>query len=39
MSLGSEFVLFGVLGLLSEYALQQGFGSQTSFNVLVVLNG
>lgn len=37
--LGSEFILFGVLGLLSEYALQQGFDSQTSFNVLAVLNG
>jgi predicted MFS family arabinose efflux permease len=37
-NIGSEFVLFGVLGLLSEYALQQGFDSQTSFNVLAVLN-
>jgi hypothetical protein len=36
--LGSEFVLFGVHGLLSEYTLEQGFDSQTSFNVLAVLN-
>jgi hypothetical protein len=37
--LGFEFVLFGVLGLLSEYALEQGFDSQSSFNILAVLNG
>lgn len=33
-----EFVLFGALGLLPTYSLQQGFSSQTSFNVIAILN-
>lgn len=37
-ALGFEFVLFGALGLLPSYALDQGFSSRTSFYVLAVLN-
>ncbi|KAG9241493.1 major facilitator superfamily protein [Calycina marina] len=33
-----EFVLFGALGLLPTYALSQGFSSQTSFNIIAILN-
>jgi hypothetical protein len=33
-----EFVLFGALGLLPTYGLQQGFSSQTSFNIIAILN-
>jgi hypothetical protein len=35
---GFEFVLFGALGLIPTYALLQGFSSQTSFNVIAILN-
>ena len=35
---GFEFVLFGALGLLPTYALAQGFSSQTSFNIIAILN-
>lgn len=35
---GFEFVLFTAIGLLPTYALQQGFGKQTSFNVVAILN-
>ena len=33
-----EFVLFGALGLLPTYAIDQGFSNRTSFYVLAVLN-
>ncbi|TVY36773.1 Riboflavin transporter [Lachnellula subtilissima] len=33
-----EFVLFGALGILPTYALGQGFSTQTSFNIVAVLN-
>ncbi len=36
--IGFEFVLFGALGLLPTYALDQGFSNRTSFYVLAVLN-
>jgi hypothetical protein len=35
---GFEFVLFGALGLLPTYALGQGFSTQTSFNIIAILN-
>ncbi len=36
--IGFEFVLFGALGLLPTYALDQGFSNRTSFYVLAMLN-
>jgi MFS family permease len=36
--IGFEFVLFGALGLLPTYATGQGFSSQTSFNIVAILN-
>ena len=38
VAIGFEFVLFGALGLLPTYTLDQGFSNQTSFYVLAVLN-
>lgn len=35
---GFEFVLFTAIGLLPTYALEQGFGQQTSYNVIAVMN-
>ncbi len=35
---GFEFVLFGALGLLPTYAIGQGFSSETSFNIIAILN-
>jgi hypothetical protein len=31
-------VLFTAIGLLPTYALEQGFGQQTSYNVIAVMN-
>ncbi|PMD24511.1 MFS general substrate transporter [Hyaloscypha hepaticicola] len=33
-----EFVLFGALGLIPSYGLQQGFSNQTTFNVIAILS-
>lgn len=33
-----EFVLFGALGLLPAYSIFQGFSTQTSFNIIAILN-
>jgi len=38
MQLGFEFTLYGVLGLLPSWASDQGFSTQTSFNIISVLN-
>jgi hypothetical protein len=35
---GFEFVLFTAIGLLPTYALDQGFGRETSFNVIAIMN-
>ncbi len=35
---GFEFVLFGALGLLPTYATGQRFSSETSFNIIAILN-
>jgi len=35
---GFEFVLFGILGVLPTYALGQGFSTQTTFNIIAIMN-